>query len=61
MRYEVRIQFLRQWGEPLRVWNWVETTKTLREANQYRDMVDETVSKAEVFDTVTKKIVETWK
>lgn len=60
MRYVIRITFKHK-----SVFDWTEPTyykvKTLKEAQSYRDIIDYTVESAHVVDTVTNKIVETWK
>jgi len=38
-----------------------ETVKTLKEAQKYKSLIDDTVAEARVFDRVTCKIVEKWK
>lgn len=63
MRYAVFIEF-KHFGQD-RIYREVKpllvSVKTLREALSYKDLVDESVSKAVVIDNVTKSIVETWK
>lgn len=53
-RYLITIEFAR--SRPLN-----EHVKTLREAQSYKDIIDDTVTKAEVYDRVTGKLVEKWK
>ena len=59
LRYWVQIQFKGQYGL-IRTWDITEEVKTLKEAQSYKSMVDDTVSKAQIVDTVTMKVVERW-
>ena len=40
--------------------NVVEPVKTLKEAQSYKILLDDTVKKAIVIDRVTGKVIETW-
>lgn len=53
-RYWVQIQFKGQYGLI------TEEVKTLKEAQSYKSMIDDSVSKAQIVDTVTMKVVEQW-
>jgi len=60
-RYIVNISFKKFTDTGYKeVQNIVESFKTFREAQQYKTLVDESVSKACVVDRVTLKIVEWW-
>ena len=59
LRYWVQIQFKGQYG-PIRSWDITEEVKTLKEAQSYKSMIDNSVSKAHIVDTVTMKVVEQW-
>ena len=59
LRYWVQIQFKGQYGL-IRTWDITEEVKTLKEAQSYKSMIDSTVSKAQIVDTVTMKVVEQW-
>ncbi len=59
LRYWVQIQFKGQYGL-IRTWDITEEVKTLKEAQSYKSIVDDTVSKAQIVDTVTMKVVERW-
>ena len=54
-RYVVNISFKNSYGS-----NIAEPVKTLKEAQQYKTIVDETVRKACIVDKVTGKVVEWW-
>lgn len=43
-----------------KVENIVEPVKTLKEAKEYKALVDDTVAKACIVDKVTGKVVEWW-
>jgi hypothetical protein len=58
-RYWVQIQFKGQY-ELIRTWDITEEVKTLKEAQSYKSMIDSSVSKAHIVDTVTMKVVEQW-
>ena len=60
-RYLVQIQFKEGLHHLLRVWDFNEPVKTLKEADSYESIIDNTVNKARVVDTVTDKIVRVWK
>lgn len=60
LRYWVQIQFKGQAGFLMRAWDITEEIKTLKEARSYKSMIDDTVSKAQIVDTVTMSVVETW-
>jgi hypothetical protein len=59
LRYWVQIQFKGQYGL-IRAWDITEEVKTLKEAQSYKSMIDSSVSKAQIVDTVTMKVVEQW-
>jgi hypothetical protein len=59
LRYWVQIQFKGQYGL-IRTWDITEEVKTLKEAQSYKSMIDSSVSKAQIVDTVTMKVVERW-
>lgn len=59
-RYIVQIMF----DYPFRsihCWDITERVKTYSEAQKYRDMIDNTVRLAQVYDTVTNTVAEVWK
>lgn len=58
-RYWVQIQFKGQYGL-IRIWDITEEVKTLKEAQSYKSMIDNSVSKAQIVDTVTMKVIEQW-
>lgn len=60
-RYTVQIQFKSQ-HIFMQSYNWdfEEPVKSLREAQQYKSMVDDTVSKAQIIDNISGKIIEKW-
>lgn len=60
-RYWVQIQFRGQFGLPVRVWDISEEVKTLKEAQSYKSIIDDSVMKAQIVDTVTNKIIESWR
>jgi len=55
MRYIVNISFNTKMFETSN--NIVEPIKTLKEAMTYKDLIDETVKKALIKDTVTGKVI----
>lgn len=59
LRYWVQIQFKGQYGL-IRTWDITEEVKTLKEAQSYKSMIDSSVSKAQIVDTVTMKVIERW-
>jgi hypothetical protein len=59
LRYWVQIQFKGQYGL-IRTWDITEEVKTLKEAQSYKSIIDSSVSKAQIVDTVTMKVVEQW-
>ena len=59
-RYWVQIQFKGQLGLLIRTWDIIEEVKTLKETQSYKSMIDDTVSKAQVVDTVTMSVIERW-
>lgn len=60
-RYVVNISFKRTLGiEFKKVENIAEPVKTLKEAREYKSLVDDTVAKACIVDRVTGKVVEWW-
>jgi len=62
-RYIVYIAF-RQQPRPLndytRTTALMEGVKTLKEARSYREMIDDSVLRAHIFDKVKDKVVEVW-
>ena len=56
MRYIFNVSFVKGIGEDRKT--IVEPFKTLREAESYKELIDDTVEKATIKDTVTGKI--TW-
>jgi len=59
LRYWVQIQFKGQYGL-IRSWDITQEVKTLKEAQSYKSMIDSSVSKAQIVDTVIMKVVEQW-
>jgi hypothetical protein len=57
LRYWVQIQFKGQYGF---TWDITEEVKTLKEAKSYKSIIDDSVSKAQIVDTVTGLVVERW-
>lgn len=45
----------------IRQWDIFEEFKTLKEAQQYKSLVDDSVDKARVVDRVNDTVVEIWK
>ena len=43
-----------------RIENIAEPVKTLKEAQEYKSLIDNTVAKACIVDRVTNKVVEWW-
>lgn len=65
-RYRIRVRFNlvvfdNGKGLPSHQIGLDEPVKTLREAREYKGIVDESVSEAYVFDNVSKSIAERWK
>ena len=56
-RYLMMIQFKGQEGNLVRYWDIVEEFKTLREAESFKVLIDDSVSKARIVDCVTEKDV----
>lgn len=62
LRYWVQLQFYGTKTSFLyRLWDATYEFKTLKEALSYESIIDNTVEKAQVVDTVTNKIVVRWK
>lgn len=61
LRELFQIQFKVNFNHLLRFWDINEPVKTLKEAQSYETMIDKTVSKARIVDTVTEKIIEIWR
>ena len=61
VRYLVRIEFKVTW-ESLnnRTSPILKSTKTLNEARSYKELIDNTVSSATVYDVVKERVIETW-
>ena len=59
-RYIVQIQFKDNINPFFRMWDIHEPVKTLKEARTYKTMIDSSVKKARVIDSITDKIVEEW-
>lgn len=59
-RYLVQIQFKSSHDLYVRTWDINESIKTISEARTYKSMIDGSVSKARIVDTVPGKVVETW-
>jgi hypothetical protein len=59
-RYWVQIQFKGQERFLVRTWDITEEVKTLKEAQSYKSLIDDSVSKAHIVDTVSMKVIETW-
>lgn len=45
----------------IRKWDVIEEFKTLKEAQQYKSLIDDSVDKARIVDKVNNIVVETWK
>ena len=60
-RYWVQIQFKYQFGLPIRTWDITEEVKTLKDAQSFKSIIDDTVLKARIVDTVNMSIIEVWK
>jgi len=54
-RYVVNISFHRLYGS-----NIAEPMKTLKEAQTYKTLIDDTVKKACIVDRISGKVVEWW-
>lgn len=62
LRYWVQLQFYgTKTSFIYRLWDATYEVKTLKEALSYKSIIDNTVEKAQVVDTVTNKIVVRWK
>lgn len=62
MRYIVQIMFHETSKQPfLRFWDIHEPVKTLKEAQVYESVIDHTVARARVVDSINKKVVIQWK
>ena len=60
-RYVVNISFKQDIScMSKRIENITEPVKTLKEAQSYKSLIDNTVSKACIVDRVTNKVVEWW-
>lgn len=60
LRYLVQIQFKKEHDFKVRLWDINEPVKDIIEARSYKSMIDDTVRKARVIDSLTEKIVEIW-
>ena len=58
-RYSVNISFYRDRFQEQN--NICEPLKTLKEAQQFKNIIDDTVKNACIVDNVTGKVVEWWK
>lgn len=58
MRYLIQIKFTHL---SFNKWDIEEHCNTLKKAQSFRYMVDDSVLSAQVVDTITQKIVEVWK
>ena len=60
-RYVVNISFKQDISfMAKRIENIAEPVKTLKEAKEYKSLIDNTVAKACIVDRVTNKVVEWW-
>lgn len=60
-RYVVNISFKGSTGVRFKkIENIAEPVKTLKEAQEYKALIDDTVAKACIVDRVTGKVVEWW-
>ena len=60
-RYVVNISFKQDVSfMSKRIENIVEPVKTLKEAQEYKSLIDNTVAKSCIVDRVTNKVVEWW-
>lgn len=60
-RYVVNISFKQDVSfMSKRIENIAEPVKTLKEAQEYKSLIDNTVAKACIVDRVTNKVVEWW-
>ena len=60
-RYVVNISFKQDVSfMSKRIENIAEPAKTLKEAQEYKSLIDNTVAKACIVDRVTNKVVEWW-
>ena len=62
LRYTVNISFKNgiKYGFD-RVENIVEPVKTLKEAQDFKEIIDDTVDRACIIDNVTGRVIEWWK
>jgi hypothetical protein len=61
LRYWVKIRFKGSMMLRKSTPDLIEKVATLKEAQSYKSMVDDTVLKAEIVDRVNGSIIETWK
>lgn len=60
-RYVVNISFKQDVSfMAKRIENIAEPVKTLKEAQEYKSLIDNTVAKACIVDRITNKVVEWW-
>ena len=60
LRYIVQIQFKRKYDLLAELWDIYEPVKDILEARSFKSMIDDSVKKARVVDSLTDKVVETW-
>lgn len=60
LRYIIQIQFKKEYEFFVRTWDICEPVKDILEARSYKSMIDDSVKKARVVDSLTDKVVETW-
>lgn len=60
LRYLVQIEFKKEYEFLVKTWDINEPVKTIVEARSYKSMIDDSVRKARVVDSLTDKVVETW-
>ena len=61
LRYLVQIQFKKgQYDFQVSLWDINEPVKSIVEARSFKSMIDGSVKKARVVDSLTDKVVETW-
>lgn len=60
LRYIVQIQFKREYDLLVELWDIYEPVKDILEARSFKSMIDDSVKKARVVDSLTDKVVETW-
>ena len=59
LRYLVQIQFKKEYEFLVKTWDICEPVKDILEARSYKSMIDDSVRKARVVDSLTDKVVET--